>query len=230
MRYRLPVVVLTVVMFGRAVSAIGEDQAWAGDPYLLASGAVTGEPLAEAESPVVLDVDGRELWFVDQAAAEKFQASPETYFPTIDEAMVQQQLPFYPLENCPISGAKLGSMGEPINVIEGNRLVRLCCAGCTHTFEKDPVRTIQKLDEAVMEAQAGLYENGHCPVSGEALGSMGEPKKVVAGNRLVVLCCSGCVRSFEKNPQKFLSNLPDFAEADVAKPAAAKPHGHGHHD
>ncbi|MDH3590922.1 MAG: hypothetical protein OER88_03535 [Planctomycetota bacterium] len=46
-----------------------------------------------------------------------------------------------------------------------------------------------------------------CPVSDEPLGSMGIPIKVMAGDRAVFLCCEGCLKSFEKNPQKYVEKL-----------------------
>lgn len=46
-----------------------------------------------------------------------------------------------------------------------------------------------------------------CPVSGEALGSMGGPIKIMHEGRAVFLCCSGCEKEFRADPEKFLKNL-----------------------
>lgn len=227
------VIVLTVGLVGQAVCPAVADESLAGDPYLLPYDPVSGQALADVAKPVVVEDLGRELRFVDQAAADRLLADPDAYLPAVDAAMTAQQLPAYPVTTCPISGAKLGSMGEPIDVVEGNRLVRLCCAGCTKAFEEEPAPTIARLDAAVVKAQAPLYDGGRCPVSGEALGSMGAPKDLVMGNRLVRLCCAGCVHSFTGNPQKYWANLPELpsGEAD-AQPADAKPvhHDHADHD
>jgi YHS domain-containing protein len=46
-----------------------------------------------------------------------------------------------------------------------------------------------------------------CPVTGEKLGSMGEPYKVVVKGRVVFLCCEGCKEEIEAHPDKYLAKL-----------------------
>jgi YHS domain-containing protein len=46
-----------------------------------------------------------------------------------------------------------------------------------------------------------------CPVSEEELGSMGTPIKVSGGGETVFLCCEGCRKRFERNPQKYLAKM-----------------------
>jgi len=46
----------------------------------------------------------------------------------------------YPLKTCVISGEKLGEMGTPYVFQHEGTEVRLCCAGCKATFEKDPAK------------------------------------------------------------------------------------------
>lgn len=50
-------------------------------------------------------------------------------------------------------------------------------------------------------------KQGVCPVSGEKLGSMGEPYKVVVKGRTVFLCCEGCKDDLLANPDKYLAKL-----------------------
>ncbi len=52
----------------------------------------------------------------------------------------------YPLDNCIISGAKLGSMGEPIVKVYDGREVRFCCSGCVKKFEADKAGYFAKID------------------------------------------------------------------------------------
>ena len=67
--------------------------------------------------------------------------------------------------------------------------------------------------------------NKHCPVTGEALGSMGTPLQVVYQGKAVSLCCKGCIKSFAKDPKGMLAK----AEADAKAPAAKSGHeGHAH--
>lgn len=76
-----------------------------------------------------------------------------------------------------------------------------------------------------------------CVVSDEKLGSMGEPIEYVhrqAGqpDRVVLLCCKSCVKSFKKDPAKYLQKLDAAAQAGSKAGAAAQkkdPHaGHAH--
>ncbi len=42
-----------------------------------------------------------------------------------------------------------------------------------------------------------------CPVSGEELGSMGEPVIVEHDGTTVKLCCKSCIKDFNADPEKF---------------------------
>lgn len=177
-----------------------------GDPYLLGVCAVTGKSLADLKDPVIYAYEGRELRFADKAALETFKKDPAPYIKKTDEAIIKQQTPLYPLDTCIESGEKLGGMGEAIDYVYKNRLVRFCCKGCIAKFEKDPATYLAKLDAAVVEKQKAKYPLTTCPVMG---GKIEEGKSVdyVAGNRLVRFCCPGCIQTFEKNPEKYLSKI-----------------------
>ena len=47
-----------------------------------------------------------------------------------------------------------------------------------------------------------------CPVSGQALGSMGQPYKVTVKGQDVLLCCAGCEAQIKEDSDKYLANLP----------------------
>ncbi len=51
------------------------------------------------------------------------------------------------------------------------------------------------------------YPLNVCIVSGEKLGSMGDPIVVVHQGQEVKLCCKSCKPDFEKEPAKFLAKL-----------------------
>lgn len=46
-----------------------------------------------------------------------------------------------------------------------------------------------------------------CLVSGEKLGSMGEPVTIVHERQTIKFCCDSCQPDFEADPEKFLSKL-----------------------
>jgi hypothetical protein len=63
-------------------------------------------------------------------------------------AIIAAQKPTYPLTTCVVTGEKLGSMGDPVDYVYGNRLVRLCCSACVPKFTKNPGKYLAMLDAA----------------------------------------------------------------------------------
>ncbi len=57
------------------------------------------------------------------------------------------------------------------------------------------------------EDRALIEKQKTCPVTGEPLGSMGEPVKVVVKGQTVFLCCAGCEAAIKKDPDKYLAKL-----------------------
>jgi len=51
--------------------------------------------------------------------------------------------------------------------------------------------------------QAAINAQRVCKVSGEPLGSMGSPLKVSRGDQSIFLCCQGCLRAVQANPDRF---------------------------
>jgi YHS domain-containing protein len=191
---------------GAASAAAEKRAAGPGDPYLLDTDPVSGKRLPAR--PVIRIHDGRELRFSDEASAAAFVKDPAKYLKVVDGRIAAQQRSFYPLETCVASGEKLGGeMGPAIDYVYHNRLVRLCCKSCVPQFKKDPAKYIGLLDKAVAEAQKKTYKMKTCIVSGEELGSMGDPIDVVAGNRLVRLCCKSCVKTFRADATKYVRKL-----------------------
>ena len=200
-------------------------QAAVGDPYPLATDPVSGEKLGDR--PVIIRHEGRELRFANQANAQKFRADPATYVARLDKALIADQLPRYPLETCIVAGGPLGGMGEPVNVIHNNRLVRFCCSGCIGTFRDKAAQFLSRLDAAVIEKHKKDYALKTCPVSGEDLGGMGEVVQRVVANQLVRLCCTGRVDGLNRNPAEVLAKVRGQA-APATAPAEAGHTQHSH--
>jgi hypothetical protein len=87
-------------------------------------------------------------------------------------------------------------------------------------------------------AAVAAYPLTNCVVSGDKLedGDMGPPISYVykqdgKPDRLVRLCCKGCVKDFNKNPEKYLKMIDDAAAAKAKgeKPLETAPSGHGKH-
>lgn len=54
--------------------------------------------------------------------------------PMADDAKAKPDL----LDTCPVSGEKLGEMGDPYVFTYKGQEVKLCCKHCKKKFEKDP--------------------------------------------------------------------------------------------
>ncbi len=168
--------------------------------------------------PVKYDYKGREIRLCCSGCIASFEKEPQKYFDQIDKAMIEDQLSHYPLETCMVSGKKLqGAMGEPINLIYKNRLVRLCCPACKEGLAKDPEGYIRKLDEAVIEKQKEKYPLEICVVSGEKISAMEKPVDIVIANRLLRLCCPDCQKAIEKDPLTYLSKVESKPETKAQK-------------
>ena len=117
----------------------------------------------------------------------------------------------YLLDFCPVTGQELGSMGEPVVVEVDGREVRLCCAGCESQLRADPAGVLEKADQAIAERQRPLYPLTTCVVGGGDLDAMGGPVELVHRNRLVRLCCAGCIGKFEEAPASYVAKLNEAA-------------------
>lgn len=54
----------------------------------------------------------------------------------------------YPLDTCPVSGAKLGSMGKGATYTVKGQEIRLCCEGCIAAVKKDPEKYLKMIEDA----------------------------------------------------------------------------------
>jgi YHS domain-containing protein len=61
------------------------------------------------------------------------------------------------------------------------------------------------------------YTLDTCPVSGEELGSMGEPVVYMHEGREIRFCCQGCVEPFQENPAQYLEAV-DAAMIEQQRP------------
>lgn len=130
---------------------------------------------------------------------------------------------------CPVSSKPLGSMGRPVKVALGQSDVFVCCAGCTDALKSDPAKYLARLPrtdftpvKATKADSAAIAHQKTCPVMDEPLGSMGPPLKITISGRDVFVCCKGCIKFLEKEPNKYIPLLPDpLPEKATATDAAA---------
>jgi YHS domain-containing protein len=195
-----------------------------GDPYTLDTCPVAGGKLGSMGDPVVKVYDGREVRFCCAACVPTFESNPKKYWKAIDQKMVKDQLPYYPMETCLVMGHALAGCEEeeqaeegPVNLIYRNRLVRLCCDGCIADFEAKPDVYLTKLDDAAAGKQRKDYPLETCLVAGSRLGSMGDPHEIIVAGRLVRFCCASCEQTLRNSPVKYLSTLEKAWEKKLGR-------------
>jgi len=54
------------------------------------------------------------------------------------------------LATCPVSGDKLGEMGQPYVFVYQGQEIKLCCSGCKKDFDKDPAKYLKKIQDAAV--------------------------------------------------------------------------------
>jgi Cu(I)/Ag(I) efflux system membrane fusion protein len=86
----------------------------------------------------------------------------------------------------------------------------------TPVQELEPFRTIHIAAKAAsLDAQTCIDQQQICPVTGAALGSMGDPVPVQVGDEIVYLCCAGCQSPLESDPAKYLARIRTVTDAGV---------------
>jgi len=211
----LPRAFLAVLFSGVALAGQQQDPAKAAAPssdakviaqqlpsYPLTTCPISEEPLESMGKAVDIVHEGHLVRFCCKNCLGKFKKDPAPVLKTIEDAVVAQQLPKYPLTTCPVSGDALSD--KAVNFVQGTRLVRFCCKDCVEGFAKEPAKFMGAVDKALIADQKKTYPVSTCVVSGEALESGFD---YLHGTRLVRFCCEKCVAEFQKEPTKYLALL-----------------------
>jgi hypothetical protein len=97
---------------------------------------------------------------------------------------------------------------KPIAIIA---IMTMTIAGCGQNAVPGPQVSIDdSLLKLSVDDQAEARKQEHCPVSGEALGSMGTPQKVDVQGRHFFICCKGC-------ENKAIANFDAYYEKTAAR-------------
>lgn len=59
----------------------------------------------------------------------------------------------YPLDTCPVTGAKLGSMGDGVTYTYKGQEIRLCCEGCLDVVKKNPEKYLKIIEDAKKKSE-----------------------------------------------------------------------------
>jgi membrane fusion protein, copper/silver efflux system len=125
---------------------------------------------------------------------------------------------------CPVTGAALGSMGDPVPVEVNGQKVWVCCDACPPKLKANPGKYLAKLaPPAAAAAEAPTVEEQKvCPVTGAKLGSMGDPVLVEVEGRKVWTCCPACPPKLKADPARYLARLaPAPQDAVLTVPESA---------
>lgn len=112
--------------------------------YPLTTCVVSGKELT-ADMPSKI-VNNRLMKFCCENCPKSAAATPAKFIAKLDEAIIVAQSETYTLKTCPVSGKELGSMGDAINIVVANRLIKICCAGCEKPVLKQPAKMIALVD------------------------------------------------------------------------------------
>jgi len=146
----------------------------------------------------------KEMYVAEQKALHAKPAEA-----TAEELVVKTP---YLLDVCPITGKKLGSMGEVVVEMIDGREVLFCCAGCPPKFKENKKEMFASLDKLMIAQQLPYYPITTCVVNGEELDSKDAVVDFIYGNRLFRTCCNDCKTEFLEDPAKF---IPELDEAIV---------------
>ena len=111
----------------------------------------------------------------------------------------------YTLNTCPISGEKLGSMGDTPVLIHEGREVRFCCAGCEKKYLAKADDINAEIDKKLIADQEAHYPSNTCINSGAELKDGGI--SFIVGNRLVKTCCAKCEAKVKADPAAYIAKL-----------------------
>ena len=104
-------------------------------------------------------------------------------------------------------------MRRPIAVVTviGAAVIGLFLLGCGEKQAEQQAAPVTQAQPAQQTAQ--VYPIDWCIVSGEKLGSMGDPVVYNHNGRTVKFCCSSCIKKFESNPAMYIAKLDSAAAA-----------------
>ena len=76
-----------------------------------------------------------------------------------------------------------------------------------HAGKTDMEKMTEALADFSEEDRKSAMKQHFCPVSGEMLGTMGEPEKIEVQGQDVWICCDGCKDKLLAEPDKYLAKL-----------------------
>jgi len=123
----------------------------------------------------------------------------------VEEQKKRNQLRIAVQDICPVSGQKLGSMGDPIKVKVGKETIFMCCKGCLK-------QKIKPEHWATIHANCAKAQR-ICPVMKHDLPQ--KPKWTIVEGQIVYVCCPPCTKKIAAKPQEYLRALDELYIASL---------------
>jgi YHS domain-containing protein len=163
---------------------------------------VSGKPAGEDHVRELKN--GDKVYFCCENCPKAFEANPKKY-----NLQVHRQL----VETGQVVQVACPLTGKPVNKDHmaevGTTKVGFCCDKCEAKYAKASDEEKLKLLFANAAFEKGFTRQTMCPVSGKPI----NPEHFVEyKGKKVYFCCPNCPAAFEKEPEKFLSKLPQFKE------------------
>jgi YHS domain-containing protein len=182
---------------------------------------IMGKPVtAEMKSTVV---NGQQVFVCCPPCIAKIQADPaaaltkvnasHAAYVTAERQAHSDHMQIAAQGICPVSGQKLGAMGEPIKVKVGeNEVAFLCCKGCLGK---------QLSAEHWVTIQTNLAKaQGTCPVMGKPVDA--SMKSTVVNGRKIFVCCPPCIEKIQADPATFVAKVDSQIAANTPAGASHK--------
>jgi len=176
---------------------------------------VSGKPLGSMGAPPAVRIGDRDVYVCCAGCTNRLKADPQKYLAKLtptgpvkatraDAAAVAFQ------KTCPVMNESLNAMGGPWKINLQGRDVFVCCKGCIKALEREPAKYLAMLPtppaaKATQADSAAVAAQKLCPVMDESLTSMGGAWKVYAKGRPVYVCCKGCIKKVQQNPDFYLA-------------------------
>jgi YHS domain-containing protein len=190
---------------------------------------VSGKKLGSMGGAIKVSVKGRDVYVCCKGCVNTLLRSPDKYLarlprtnagPTKATKADARAVAFQKI--CPVMDEPLNAMGGPWKVNIEGREVFVCCKGCIKFWKKDPDKYFSKIPtpapaKATKADAAAIARQKLCPVMGEPLNAMGGPWKVYANGRPIFLCCKGCIKKVQKNPDFFIAKTAKLKSQSLVR-------------
>lgn len=195
---------LAMLLTAKGLTSAKEES---GDKKFEATCPVSGKPAIESSS--IEMKDGSKVYFCCENCPKAYKADPKKYALKAHNQMVETGEMVQVA--CPITGKPVN---KDVMVDMGHAKVGLCCEKCLAKYNAADDEGKLKLVFSPAALKKGFTHQTECPVSGKPI----DPEHSVEyKNQKVYFCCPNCPAAFEKDPEKFLSKLPQFAKGGGKK-------------